>query len=444
MTRARMDGLYLIMLGSSVFVLLGISLVIILPCISKGDFQGMFYSASCALHRQDPYNQANLIAVYEAAAPFSESDPAFRTIQSFYCYFPNAFAITVPFALMPFWAAQVLWLFFIAITFIAASLLMWIQASNIYPRLTGALVCLLLCNSGGLLLIGNAAGIAVSLCVIAVWCFLNNRYIALGILCLAISLTLKPNDTGLIWVYFLLAGRVQRRRALLTAALTGILALPCVFWISTFAPHWRHEIQANIAADSAPGHNSDPGPNSLTGRVSDSVIDFQTVTGMYFPDPAVYNRVAWLLTVPLILFWAFALWKYPHTKVEAWYAIASISALSMLPLYHRQHDAKLILLTLPAAIMLMREQRLQGRIALVLSIACFSLIGDLWLAKYFFIERLIASGNGLVQNILSVILSRPEPIILFATAIFYLWVFVGRTKRSFLNRSVSPTHVAIP
>ncbi len=52
----------------------------------------------------------------------------------------------------------------------------------------------------------------------------------------------------------------------------------------------------------------------------------------------------------------------------------------MLPVYHRPHDAKLLLLTLPACAMLLAEGKLTGRIALLLNSAAIVLTSDLPLA----------------------------------------------------------------
>ena len=47
--------------------------------------------------------------------------------------------------------------------------------------LVARLLCLFLLGSELLLEFGNAAGIAISLCVIAVWCFLKDRFVSAGI-----------------------------------------------------------------------------------------------------------------------------------------------------------------------------------------------------------------------------------------------------------------------
>jgi len=57
-------------------------------------------------------------------------------------------------------------------------------------------------------------------------------------LCLVVSLALKPHDAALIWLFFLLAGGTYRKRALQTLALFLVFAVPTVLWVTWLSPHW--------------------------------------------------------------------------------------------------------------------------------------------------------------------------------------------------------------
>ena len=148
-------------------------------------------------------------------------------------------------------------------SFLVAAYLMWSLAADYAPVVSGALICIFLFGSGLLLEIGNAAGITISLCVIAVWCFFKEQFVPTGILCMALSLAIKPHDAGLVWLYFLLAGGLYRKRALQTLAVTVVLGLPAILWVSHVAPHWIAELQTNLQATSARGDLNDPGPISV-------------------------------------------------------------------------------------------------------------------------------------------------------------------------------------
>jgi hypothetical protein len=97
----------------------------------------------------------------------------------------------------------------------------------------------------------------------------------------------------------------------------------------------------------------------------------------------------------------------------------------MLPVYHRQYDAKLLLLTVPACAMLWVEGGLVGWIALLLNTAGVLLTGDIWsaiLTVYW--NNLHISQMGVLTQILAVMLVRPAPLILLVMVIFYLWAYM--------------------
>lgn len=73
----------------------------------------------------------------------------------------------------------------------------------------------------------------------------------LGILCLAASLMIRPHDSGLVWLYFLLPGGTYRKRALQTLAAILAVSLPTVLWVSSVAPYWAKELGTNLVANSA-------------------------------------------------------------------------------------------------------------------------------------------------------------------------------------------------
>src|ERR1035437_3508105 len=266
MTNARRDGLYLLLLGSLTFILLGTAFENAASA-SLVDFRGLYYPARCLLQHCDPYLQSEVLSIYRAEGGDNPSDTANeRQIATRYVYQPTAFFFTVPFAMLPWGPAHILWMTFTIGSLIFASFLMWNLGANYAPIISGGLIGLLLANSEVLIITGNAACVAISLCAVAVWCFVRERFVLLGILCFAISLAVKPHDTGLVWLYFFLAGGVYRKRAWQTLLATVALSLPVVLWVWHVAPHWMQELQSNILANAARGAINDPGFASSGGH----------------------------------------------------------------------------------------------------------------------------------------------------------------------------------
>ncbi len=429
MNGARRDGLAMVLLGSIVFVLLGLALQSNShePMV---DFRVIYYPARCLVEHGDPYNEAQVLSLYRTMGGDSPSDSEkVREIATRYIYLPSAFCFTVPFALLPWGLAHVLWLMLTMGSLIFASFLVWSLAAEHAPAAAGALICLFLVNSELLVISANAAGIVVSLCAVAVWCFLRDRFAPAGILCMAVALAVKPQDSGLVWLYFLLAGGLFRKRALQALLVTSLLSLPMLLWVWHSAPGWAQEWQSNVAILSARGGISDPGPTSLGGHGLANVISLQSVISVFRDDPRVYNPLSYLICAPPLLAWALVTLRSRSTQAKAWLALACVAALTMAPVYHRQYDAKLLLLAVPACLMLWAEGGLAGWLALLTTVASLIFTGDLtWALFLALIKRLPLATTGFSGQLLTALEVFPAPLLLLATGIFYLSVYAQRAS----------------
>ena len=427
MTRARLDGLCLLFLGSVVFLLLGFALEKTAPA-QLVDFRMMYYPARCLIQNCDPYKESDVLRVYQTEGGDRSSDTTtVRQVVTRYVYLPTAFCFTVPFAMLPWGAAHMLWMVFTVGSLILGSFLAWDLGANYAPIVSGVLAGFLLANSEVIVITGTAAGIAVSLCVVAVWCFLRDRFVPAGILCLAISLVIKPQDAGLVWLYFLLAGGIYRKRAVQSLLATLVLSLPTLMWIWHVAPDWVQELHSNITVFFARGGINDPGLASAGAHGLGMVISLQAIFSVFWDNTRIYNPASYLVFAPLLLVWMFVTLRYHSSPERTWLAIAAIAAFSMLPVYHRQYDAKLILLTVPACAMLWAEGGLIGPLALGVNTAAFVLTADLpWAFLFGLISHFHLSTTGLSGQILMAVQVFPVPLTLLTMGIFYLWVYVLR------------------
>ena len=188
-----------------------------------------------------------------------------------------------------------------------------------------------------------------------------------GVLCLAVSLLLKPHDAALVWLYLLLAGGLYRRRALQTLLVVAAVSLPLVLWVAHIAPGWIHELQSNLATVTSHGHSDDPGPASMSTAGIGMIVSLQSVFSTFQDDPHFYYPITYLLCAAFLLLWSFTTLRTRLTPAMTWLALAAISSLSMLPVYHRLYDTRMLLLTIPACAMLWAEGGLIGRLALALN-----------------------------------------------------------------------------
>ncbi len=428
MMRPRTLGLLVFLLGSALFVWVGTSWERT-SAVAMTDFNAVYCGARSLIEHGDPYNPTEVERVYLAETAGHASDRfQIRRAVSIYIYPPTAFILTVPFALLPWGSAHIIWMAATAATFILAGFLMWEIGSTRAPVISGLLICLFLVTSELLLEVGNAAGIAISLCVIGVWCFLRERFVPAGILCLAISLLVKPHDAGLVWLYFLLAGSANRKRAMQTLLVTAVLALPFILWVSYTSPHWMQEMNTNLSAHSATGDDSDPGPRGVIAWTHGAqLISLQTVFSVFRDDPRFYNPATYLVCGLLLILWAVAVVRSRPTAGNSWLALASVAALSMLPTYHRQQDTRLLLLVFPAFAILWAERGLIRWLALLVTAAGVLFTGDSSLQILGLLaHNLGASVNSFSGRLLTLSLARPAPIALLVVSVFYLWVYLRR------------------
>jgi len=395
------------------------------------DFRAVYAGTQCLLQHHNPYRQSELASVYRAedGQRMQEIPKAFQAkatqAVTLYVNVPTVFIFVAPFAMLSWGPAHWLWMTLTAGVIILATYLMWDLAASYAPKVSLFLVCLLAANCEMIFGGGNAAGLAVGLCAVAAWCFLRDRFVLAGVLCLAASLAIKPHDAGLVWLYFLLAGGVYRKRALQTLLITAVLGLSAFLWVSHVAPHWMEDWNSNLTAISAHGGINEPSPNSLTGRDTGMVIDLQAAVSVFRDDPRVYNMVSYLVCGALLLVWSVRTLRLRFSPEGAWLALAAVVPLTMLVTYHRPWDAKLLLLTIPACAMLWARGGAAGKIALWVNAAGLVLTGDVPLAILNLLSNKLHVGTaGIFEQILTVVLNRPASLILLVMGVFYLWIYM--------------------
>jgi hypothetical protein len=428
MSRAHMSGLFLLLIGSVCFVTLGVSWGRI-SFVSMIDFKAVYCGARAVIEHKDPYNQTDMNRIYLTETGSSKDVPVLKGLAIRYIYPPTTLALTLPFGLIPWGPAHVLWMTCTAASFILAAFLIWsISAAN-GPVIAGFLVGLLLMTSELLVEVGNSAGIAVSLCVIAVCCFVQRRFLLLGVFFFAMALLVKPHDALLVWVYFLLAGREYRKSALQTLLVSVLLALPFVVWVSAISPHWFHEMSSQLAAHTVPGGDSDPRPAGiLLGTHGAQLVNLQTAFGIFWSDPRIYDSPTYLVCGVMLVAWFTALRRSRPTQASTWFALASAAAISMLPNYHRQQDTRILLLMIPAFALLWVKRSALRWAALIVTLGGVLFTGDIPLQMLGMRSKALSeSTTGFANQLQILLLGRTATLALVAVAVFYLYAFLRQT-----------------
>jgi len=431
MSKARRNGLILIVLSGALSVLWGLHLATTVPGGAL-DFQGLYFGTRCLMQHCDPYNLRELDAELSREGFKDPAEtPQRHQVKVLYVNVPTTFLFVAPLAAMPWEIARFLWMAAIIAGFMTAAILMWDLGSRASPGIAALLVCITLINSEVIIATGNTAGLVVSLTILATWCFLQDRFVWLGVLFFAAALAIKPHDSGLVWLYFVLAGGAWRKRALQSVAITALLAIAAFAWVTHVAPNWIPELRANLASISAPGGLNEPGPASVTSHTAGMVVDLQAAVSIFWDRAAIYNPVSYAICGILLVLWVFKTVRSPCNRASAWMAIAAVVPLTMLVTYHRPYDTKLLLLSVPACCALWAQGGRSGRIAAVLSAAAVALTGDVPLAACIVISKsVLPSTTGPLHTLMALLLTRPASLILLAIAGFYLQVFLKQRSAS--------------
>ena len=431
MTKQRKDGLILVFLGAIAFLLIGTAWRHA-SAIETGDFKVVYYSARCLLHHGDPYNEGDVLRDYRAEGRERPNEPGLdRQVKTRFFYPPTAFLFTLPFAVVGFAAGKMAWTILLASSLVLAGIAAWDIAADFAPLVAGLLAGLLLLNSFWLFMIGNSAGIAVSLCVLSAWCLSRNRFVWMGVLLLAFSLALKPNDSGLVWLIFVLVGGSFRKRALQAFLLLVVISLPMLIWVSHVSPAWSLELRENMTSFSGIGGIVDPAATGMAGRNMDSLVQLQSAVSIFFDNPGTYNLIVYVLCAPLVAYLVFLTIRNRQDKSGIWLALAVAAPLSMLPTYHFQHDAKIILLTIPACSLLWAKRGALGWTSLLVTGTGIVMCGDVFTGTRILLTRsFMVPGTGFASRLTTVILTRPAPLILLVMAVFYL---IALTRHSLFD-----------
>ena len=412
------DGVFVIFLGASIILLLAVTLMLRPTESTAKDFRVVYFPAKTLLAGHDPYDPDQVLqTVHQAAQDASIADPVSREIQARYVYPPTAFAVTVPFALLPWRAASVFWMMAGTFGLILSALLAWDLCRPFASTAGAFLIAYLLANSEVVVVLSNPSAIAISLAVIGSWCVLKQKLPWVGMLLFALSLCLKPQNAALIWCFFLLASPSLRRRSLQIALLTASLSIPMLLWVWHASPHWTAwttELKANYAALSTPGGPADPGPLDPDSEL----VNLQVVFSRVKDQPNFYNLLSYVIGGPLLLAWAVIAIRSRGSKGSHLLSLTAVVPLSLLPFYHHFYDTKLLLLCIPGFALLWSRPERRRWTALGLTLAALIATGDL--------SHTVLNGNHIGGWMASFIPSFPvllAPAALLAMGVFYLWAF---------------------
>jgi hypothetical protein len=338
------------------------------------DFKQPYASARCVLKHCNPYSESDTEAQYFAAHGPDNDRLVFVPYSALYP--PPSLLLLTPVAALSYPAAHAFWILAITVGFSVAALLM---TDLIAPYGSWLAVLGLACfvaTSDALIMLGQLSGVAIALLVIGLWLLLREKSWAAAV-CIAVALCLKPHDVVLFLAYLLIAGRPWRKGFWVVAGLAVALTLVAVVWFSATpaTAHWLADMRANLAGNSAPGSVNDPGP---LNPQADAIASLQAVFSVFRDSRPFYSVMAYLTTAVLYIACLYAAVRMRNSPERHLLVIAAIACITLLPIYHRQYDTRILLLIFPAIAWLFSRRRSLGFGALVLAfVAIFPAIAQI-------------------------------------------------------------------
>lgn len=440
----RIYGLCMVLFGCLFFAVRGYHDQTL--ALQSFDFKPVYSSARCLLDGCDPYDSIQTEHEFLQHGGDASDLRPFRPYNANYP--PSALFLVMPLTLLPFGPADALWLgigilLFCGAAFCVADLCVGRRALIVQSVLAAFVV-----TSTMLIMLGQPAIMAISLVVIAAWCFLRARFAWLGVLAFAVSLTFKPHVGALIWLFFLLASRIGvgtpaadaavpvgparmfRRRALQTLVVTLVLMTPGILlaYHHPASAHWPQELRTNLVQIAAHGNASDPGPSNSEAQ---SITNLQALFSLMHDTPGFFNRAAYAVFVPLFLGWLYLVMRplrNPYRLLPGdgglrvidardLLALAAAAALSFMPIYHRQYDTRLLLFMFPAVALLASTNRWRGYVALVLSAVATVVMSH----QFVHVGPLLVHHVAHMPSVLWLMLFRPLPLTLLVLTCFFLY-----------------------
>jgi hypothetical protein len=360
--------LHLLVFGISAFIFFAVGGLRVFH--ASNDFVPVYTGARCLLHGNNPYDKSQLERQFFEAGGRPSELPSWDIDVPVYP--PSTFLVLSPLGLLRFPVARLLWFLLNGCVFITAAGLVLRMSPRSHRWLATALTSFFLVTGGILLVLGQPGAFAISLLVIGIYLFLRVRLLPLGALLFMLSLAVKPQIGALIVVYFLVQ-RVQWRYA--AVALAGALALllsgGLILRLQPRSADWTSTLGANLSSTLSPGGSADPRPDNQQA-IGDT--NLQALTSICFTSGRGFNAVGYAGFLVLLTAGIIAVRRTTAGLELHLLALGALSILSLLPVYHRFYDTRLLLLSVPAVVTVFQKRRVLGTLMSVFTVlAAFSL-----------------------------------------------------------------------
>jgi hypothetical protein len=355
---------------------------------ASNDFVPVYTGARCLLHGCNPYDTSQLEQQFYQAGGHAAELPSWRIDVPVYP--PSTFLVLSPLALLKFPVARVLWFLLNGCLLVTAARLIQNMSPPQHRWLTTILVCYFVITAEIVLVLGQPAVLAISLVIIASYLFLRGRFLPLGAFLFSLSLAVKPQIGGFIVLYLLLR-RIHWRYVAMAMAGAGVLLLSASWMLGhhRLSAAWASTLRANLSATLSAGGSADPRPENQQA-IGD--LNLQSLTSIFFREAHTFNAVAYSVFLALLALGVLVVLRSGASRETHFISLAALSVLSLMPVYHRFYDTRLLLLSIPAIGIIFQKRRVSG--ALIALLTLLTTISTQYRVQIFLLQQ------GRWQNVL--------------------------------------------
>jgi Glycosyltransferase family 87 len=405
------------------FLVLGVSALVFLVVGGQRAFRfshdlvPVYTGAGCLLQGCDPYSISQLEEQFFQRGGRGVDLPSWEIDMPVYP--PSTFLVLSPLLLLRYPAARFFWFVLNGGLFILSAVLVLSGCPRSNRWLATSLVSVILATSGILLVVGQPATFAISLIIISSYFFLRVRFLPLCAFLFMLSLAVKPQLGGLIVLYFL-GQKIYRRYAAfaLAGALVLLLSAGLTLRMHPHSANWTSTLQGNLSSTLSPGGSADPRPANQEA-IGD--MNLQSLTSIFFADAGKFNYVAYVVFLVLLAFLIMLTWSHASGETHV-VALAALSILTLMPVYHRFYDTRVLLLSVPAVILIFEKRRFLGAAMAVLTM--LSVISVQYRLQIYLIQH--ADWESILHHkFLFILLLRQQNLELLILFVLYLVAILG-------------------
>ena len=269
--------------------------------------------------------------------------------------------VLAPVAVLPWRSARIVWIIFLVIS---VGVTIWSLArasdlgSNDLKLLAFVAACLALAPFHTGLASGNTSILVIALCALAVWAARRQWDVSAAIL-FGVACAVKPQIGAFLVLYYL----VRRRWRLFTIAVATTLALNLIAVLQLRGVSWVQDYLHNARGIVAENRIDDfTTVNAARFALINLQVPFFSMTG----SSSLSNWLAFGVVTILVCVWIY--WVITNGEhAPELLCLGAISAVALLPVYHRFYDASMLAVPLCWCIVnLVGKSKVFARLALLL------------------------------------------------------------------------------